>query len=102
MDFENCQLPIRPGYWYRRTAKELNAPFYLKAGGEVSVNVIDADNNSVKEIKLEGEKGLNFVAWDLMLDEENMVEAGTFKLQIKGDGFLEEKEFEIERRQRRR
>jgi len=101
-DFEDCQLPIRPGSWYRRTAKELNVPFYLKAGGKVSVNIVDADNNSVKEIKLEGEKGLNFVTWDLMVDEENSVEAGTFKIQIKGDDLLEEKEFEIVKSQRRR
>ncbi|NOR73604.1 MAG: glycosyl hydrolase, partial [Draconibacterium sp.] len=101
-DFENCQLPVRPGEWYRRTAKELNAPFYLSTNEKVSINIINSDDTSVKKIDVDGEKGLNFIGWDMMLDEEKMVEAGTYKLQIKGDDFSVEKEFEVERRQRRR
>ena len=33
--------------------------------------------------------------WDLMVDEDNLVEASSFKLQIKGSGFSVEKEFEV-------
>jgi hypothetical protein len=46
-------------------------------------------------MKLEASKGLNFAEWDLLLNEKNLAEAGSYKLQIKGEGFLEEKEFEI-------
>jgi len=95
LDFDDCRLPRSMNSWYRRTAKELNAPFYMNEAGAVSVNIINAENKVVKEIKVSGEKGLNFVAWNLMVDEEKMVEAGTYKLQINGNGISVEKEFEV-------
>ncbi len=101
-DFDNCQLPMRPDEWYRRTARELNAYFYLSKNENVSINIINSDDTSVKKIDIKGEKGLNFVTWNLMVDEEKMVKQGTFKLQIKSDGFSVEKEFKVERWQRRR
>ena len=102
LDFEDCQLPFRPGEWYRRTAKELNAPYFLKKDEKISVNILDGENILVKEFSVFGSKGLNFITWDLLVDEEKMVEAGTYKLQIKGGNFSEEKEFKVEQMQRRR
>lgn len=101
LDFDNCQLPVHPGEWYRRTTKDLYAPFYLGTNETVSINIINSEDTSVKEIDIKGEKGLNFIDWDLMIDEDKMIDAGTYKLQIKGDGFSVEKEFEVEKVQRR-
>ena len=95
LEFENCKLPRGTNYWYRRSAKHLNAPFYLKSSGKTVAKIINADNETVKEFEIEGVKGLNFVKWDLMVDEENLVEAGNFKLQIEGSAFSVEKEFEV-------
>lgn len=44
-------------------------------------------------MELAASKGLIFVDWDLILNEENLAESGTYKLQIKGDEFSDEKEF---------
>ena len=42
-------------------------------------------------------KGHSFMCVDLMVDEENLVEAGSFKLQINSDGCSVEKEFEVKK-----
>lgn len=97
LEFEDCKLPIGENYWYRRTARTLNAPFYLKTNGKIIVNIINTDDKTVKELELEGQKGLNYVKWDLLVDEENLTEAGTYKLQVKGKFFLVEKEFKVEK-----
>ena len=95
ISFENCMLPYSTNYWYRNTAKHLNAPFHINANGKVTVNIIYKGGKVIKEMQLEATKGLNFVDWNLLLDEENLAEEGIYKLQIKGEGFSTEKEFEI-------
>ncbi len=95
LDIDDCRLPRGTEYWYRRSAKEMSAPFYLMTGGEVTVNISDANNKMVKEIKLNADKGLNFANWDLMLNEKELAEPGTYKIQLKGNNFVEEKEFEV-------
>ncbi|MDX1285298.1 MAG: hypothetical protein R3182_09805, partial [Draconibacterium sp.] len=99
-DFEDCQLPYRPGYWYRRTAKTLEAPCYLKNDAAVTIKIVDPDGKVAKEHKTDGDKGLNYISWDLMINDE-LAKEGTYKLQIKGDGFEEEKMFEVKKYQRR-
>jgi hypothetical protein len=95
LNIEDCLLPKGTEFWYRQSVKELNASFYLMTGGEVSVNISDSNHKTVKEMKLTAEKGLNFVTWDLMLNDEKMAEPGTFKLLLKGNNFSEEKEFKV-------
>ncbi len=95
IEFANCKLPRGTNYWYRRSAKHLNAPFYLKSDGKTVVKIVNIDNETVKDFEIEGVKGLNFVEWDLMVDEENLVEAGSFKLQINNGECSIEKEFEV-------
>ncbi len=95
LEFDNCKLPRGTNYWYLRSAKHLNAPFYLKSAGKAVVKIVNADDEIVKDFEIEGVKGLNFVEWNLNDDEENLVEAGTFKLQIEGSGYSVEKEFEV-------
>lgn len=95
-EFKNCKLPRGTNSWYRRSAKHLNAPFYLKSAGKTVVKIVNADDETVKEFEIKGAKGLNFVKWNLMVDEDNLVEAGTYKLQVEGDGYSVEEEFKIE------
>lgn len=102
LNIEDCKLPFGPEYWYRRSAKELNAPFYLKKDGAISVKIIGANNKTVKEMKVDGVKGLNFISWDLMLNDDEMTEPGTCILQLKGDDFSEEKSFEVKKSERGR
>ena len=73
-----------------------------KKYGKTDAKIANADNEIVKEIEIEGVKGLNFVEWDLMDDAENLVEAGTYKLQIEGSGYSVEKEFEVEKSGKKR
>ncbi len=101
LEFENCKLPMGTNYWFRRTAKLLNAAFFLKSNKKTTVNIVNSNDEVVKNIEIEGVKGLNFVKWDLMLDNENLTKAGTYKLQINGKDFSVEKEFEIEKPGRR-
>ncbi|MCF6358166.1 MAG: hypothetical protein L3J54_10210, partial [Draconibacterium sp.] len=96
LEFDNCKLPRGTNRWYRRTGKYLNVPFYLKTDGKTKVSILNADDKTVKEFEIDGVKGLNFEEWDLMADEENLVEAGTFTLKIKGKKYSVEKEFEVE------
>lgn len=102
LDFDDCQLPFRAGERFRRTGKELNAPVYLKIAEKITITILNESGNSVYEYNLDGVKGLNYVDWNLLSDDENLVESGSYKLQIKGEGFLEEKEFKVEKMQRRR
>ena len=102
LEFDDCQLPIRPGEWYRRTAKELNAPYFLRNDEKISANILDSENKLVKEIDISGSKGLNFVTWNLLLNEDETVEPGTYTLQLKGSGIEESREFEVKTVQRRR
>lgn len=101
MNFEDCRLPIRPERWYRRTAEELYAPYYLKSGGDVTINIVDTDGNSVKEIKSKAAKGINFISWDLMLNEDEMATEGTHAIKISGQDFSKEKEFVVKKAERR-
>ncbi len=102
MSFEDCQLPFRPERRFRRRAKELYAPYYLKSGGDVEINIVDNDGISVKEIKTGASNGINFVSWNLMLNDEELAKEGTFKLKISGKDFNEEKEFVLKKAERRR
>ena len=99
---EDCKLPYSPEYWYRRSAKELNAPFYMESASNIVVKIIGSDKKAVKEIEMKADKGLNFMSWDLMLNENEMAEPGTYQLQIKGDKFKTEKMFEVKKYERRR
>jgi photosystem II stability/assembly factor-like uncharacterized protein len=101
LDFEDCQLPISPEYWYRQTAKELNAPFYLMTGEEVLISISDSTQKIFLEMKLNAVKGLNFINWDLMLNEEEMADPGTYTLKLKGSNFNEEKSFEVKQTERK-
>lgn len=99
---EDCKLPYSPEYWYRRSAKELNAPFYMESASNIVVKIIGSDKKAVKEIEMKADKGLNFMSWDLMLNENEMAEPGTYQLQIKCDKFKTEKMFEVKKYERRR
>ncbi len=101
-DIEDCRLPFRPEIWFRGSAKELYAPYYLDSNQEVEISILNSTGSPVKEIKNEASKGLNFISWDLMLGEEELAAEGTYKLKIKGKDFSEEKEFEVRKTERRR
>ncbi len=102
LDFEDCRLPFSPESWFRRTARELNAPFYVTEGGNVEVKITGSDGAIEKEYTINATKGLNFIAWDLMVNEDEFVEAGTYTLQIGGNDFSAKKDFKIEKTERRR
>ena len=96
LGIEDCILPYKSNPRFRRSSNNLNVPFYLKYAGSVAVEIIDADGKTVKYIDIEGVKGLNSVEWDLMVDDEEMVEAGTYKIKIKSDDCIVENEFKVE------
>jgi len=99
-DFEDCMLPFRSGNYYRRTMKPLNVPFYLSENKQVWAR-ISGEEGEVKELKIEGVKGLNYIDWDLTNSEHEFVTPGGYKLQITGNGISDEKEFEIKEFRRR-
>ena len=101
-NIENCQLPIGTEYWFRNTGKELCVPFYLDTDEEISVKISGSDKKVVKEMKLNAVKGLTFVEWNLMLDEESLTQPGNYQLQLAGKNFKAEKSFEIKESERRR
>jgi hypothetical protein len=93
-DIAECMLPYSMEY-YRRTVKKLNAPYYLKEAGKVKLKVTTADDTVVFEIETDAKKGLNYAEWGLINKDKKLVEAGTYKLQISGNGFELLKEFEV-------
>lgn len=95
LDIEDCVVPLSNNYWYRRTAKTLDAPFYLMSGGEVFFKITDAANHVVNEQKINAARGLNFIQWNLMVDDDNFIQPGEYKLQLSGANFVEEKSFQI-------
>jgi hypothetical protein len=102
LEIEDCELPRGLEYWYRRSAKEMHAPFYIKNDEEVLVSISNSNQEKVKEFKIKADKGLNFIDWDLMVDEEKMGEPGTYQLKLEGSNFKEEKTFEVKNAERRR
>ncbi len=100
LGIEDCMLPFAAGSWYKRTAKPLYAPFYLAKDEEVTVEISDANRKKVKEFKVNASRGLNFTEWDLMLNEDEMAEPGTYTLKLTGSNFNEEKKFEVKKRER--
>ncbi len=97
LDFEDCMLPYKLKRRYRNSSTELKAPFFLKSGGKVEAKIINSDEDIVKEIEIEGEKGLNSVDWNLMVDEETYAREGNYKLQLEGEGFSVSKNFKLEK-----
>lgn len=102
LNFEDAQLPFRPGEWYRRTAKELAVPFFVKNKGKVEISVVNEQNEALTKVEIDADKGLNNFNWDLTNPQKEMVEAGTYKIRIKGKQFETEQEFEVKRYQRNR
>jgi flagellar hook assembly protein FlgD len=73
----------------------------LKSEGELEWWITDADGNEIKKQKLTVEKGLNYIEWNLMDENEKTVQAGSYTLTIAGKNFETEKEFEVKERRRR-
>ena len=93
-DIAECMLPYSMEY-YRRTVKKLNAPYYLKKAGKVDLKVTTSAGTIVFEKEADAKKGINHAEWDLLTTDEKLVEAGTYKLKISGEGFDVEEEFEV-------
>ncbi len=95
LDIEDCKLPYSLRYWYRRSGKDLNAPFYIDKSQGVTIVITDSKDNVVVENKVNADKGINFFEWDLTMNEETLAEAGTYQIKIQGKNFTEEQSFEV-------
>lgn len=95
---ENGRLPVRPGYWYRRTAKEVYAGVYLRNSGELKIEIANSNSKAIKTISLKGDKGLNFIIWDLTDYDGELVEEGNYQFLVKGNNFEEKMDFEVTKR----
>ena len=100
MDITDCRLPFRPESWFRHTARELYAPFYMNSDEEVSVQIVDSSGTIHKSYQMNANHGLNFVTWDLMKNAKELAESGNYTLQISGSGFSDEENFNVERMHR--
>lgn len=100
-DIDPVTLPGETRGWRWRRPDNAKITFFLKNAGETHLSVLDAEGNEVRELKSTGDAGLNFVEWDLKKEkqeedeDENFVEAGTYKIQLKTDEGTFEKEFEV-------
>lgn len=94
LDFEDGIVPPGNNYWYRRLLKEVEVPYILKKGGEITLKIADAENKTIFEKQIEGDTGLNFVSWDLMTGED-FAKPGEYKLQLTGKDFEAEKTFKV-------
>jgi len=99
LDFPDVYEPGRA--YYMRFSRGLKAPCFLKSEGELEWWITDADGNEIKKQKLTVEKGLNYIEWNLMDENEKTVQAGSYTLTIAGKIFETEKEFEVKERRRR-
>ncbi|WP_346860444.1 hypothetical protein [uncultured Draconibacterium sp.] len=92
-DIPECNLPYNMDY-YNETVKKMEAPVYMKEAAHINVTVTDVNTAEVYSAEMDAKKGLNYFSWDL-LNKGEPVKAGNYKLQISGNGFNTEKEFEV-------
>ncbi len=97
LDFEDCMLPYKQNRRYSYSSTELKAPFFMNSNGKVEAKIINSDEDIIKEIEIEGEKGLNSVSWNLMVEEETYAREGNYKLQLEGEGFSVSKNFKLKK-----
>ncbi len=105
-DIDPVTVPSESRGWRWRRPDNAKVTFFLKNAGETNLSVLDAEGNVVRELKSKGDAGLNFMEWDLKKEkqeedeDENFVEAGTYKIQLKTDEGKFEKEFEVRKSNR--
>ena len=92
---EFAMLPFSNERWYRNTAKPLSVGYFLGKPGEVGITVTDSTGIRIADLKGSGDRGLNFVLWNLTDSSEKLVSPGKYKLVIKGEAFSEEVAIEV-------
>ncbi|MBN2173702.1 MAG: hypothetical protein JW731_06205, partial [Bacteroidales bacterium] len=65
LDFEDATLPFRMGGYYMRTARPLNAGYFVKDEKGITVSVIGSDGQKVAELDPPAAKGLNYAQWNM-------------------------------------
>lgn len=78
-------------WWYWAGIKKANIAFFMKNDSTVEVKIKDSAGKIVKSFKRPGDKGLNFVKWDLKpekpLKKNPYVKDGLYHISISGSGF---------------
>ncbi|MCY1722137.1 hypothetical protein OU798_17420 [Prolixibacteraceae bacterium Z1-6] len=92
LDIPACKLPYNMDY-YNRTVTKLKAPVYVKNAGKIEIAISGADE-VIYSTSTEVKKGLNYVSWGLLKDEEP-VKAGTYNLHITGKTFELSRKFKV-------
>lgn len=95
LDFEHAKLPVRPGFWYRQTSKNLYAGIYISSDSDLNISISDMDGTVVKTMDMEADRGLNFVSWDLTNEKDKLVSEGIYVLSVKGENINAAKEFKV-------
>ena len=93
-DIPDAKLPTGPGRWYRNTGLDAGFAYYLTSDVALTLEILDANGNSVTSIKGSSNKGLNFANWNLSV-KNKLVEPGTYTLNIKGNSVALKKTFEV-------
>ena len=80
-----------------RTAEKVPITYYLMKGGDVELRVVNDKGNAIWTKMLKGKKGFNQFRWDLVVQRNDspqpyftdflrFADAGTYEIQIAGDG----------------
>jgi hypothetical protein len=80
-----------------RTAEKVPITFYLMDDGNVELSVVDDKGKTIWSEMLKGKKGFNQFRWDLVTERVDspqpyftgyleFVPAGTYEIQVAGDG----------------
>src|SRR5690606_13696919 len=56
------------GTWNEPVSPKLTVPYFTKVAGPATIRIKTAKGQLLKEIKVESERGLNYVDYDLTLD----------------------------------
>ncbi len=96
---EKAKLPRNYYGFYWFGGKPATLCFYLKRAGKAKIKFINSKNKIEKTIKIRGDKGLNFIKWDLKKDNPSKnnpyVKEGVYTIMVNQNNIKEKSLLEV-------
>jgi len=95
---EKAKIPKRK-WWFWTGGINGNIGFYLKKKSEVKIKIVNSSGESVKDIKIKGDPGLNFFEWDLKKNKKDrrspFVKPGVYTIILTSGDITAEGKIEV-------
>ena len=98
---EDAIVPPGENAYFRRFSKDFVLTYYLQKSNSVVVEILDGENEVIKQLPVKTDRGINMLQWNLNLandrEEYKFIDPGTYKIRIKGNGIEEISEFKVDK-----